>query len=77
METGPIVLVALSIFVGVPSVIALAIATAYRVSSRRALRAERIEARETAVAEVLSERPAEAHDEALAKEPAREPVQVS
>lgn len=77
METTPVVLMVLGIFVGIPAVIAFTIVGMYRVSGRRTLRAERAAAFEEAVAEVTREERAEAHGGAVGKEPTKEPAQVS
>ncbi len=77
METTSVVLMVLSICVGIPGVIALAVASMYRVSVRRVRRAERVKVLERTVVEALPVQPAEARGEAVVKESTEEHVQVA
>lgn len=76
MEVTSVVVLVLAVCIGIPGVIALAVAGVYRVSDRRARRAERVKVLEGTVAEALPEQPAEAGGEAVVKESTKEPVQV-
>ena len=77
METTLAILMVLGIFVGIPALIGFAIAGTYMLSDRRVRRAQRAKAVEEMVAEALTEQPAEAQGQAVAKEPVKEPVQVA